>query len=1268
MITSTQDELSSDRLPDRYEIVKRLGGGGFGVVYEAFDRERETAVALKYLNSINPDTLFRFKREFRSLAGISHPNLVGLYDLAEHEGIWFFTMELIDGSTLPYALTPETDYWDSAAISSPAATATRDRSNSGLRKSHEPAAPRRVRPAIDPDRVRRVFFQLAEGVSALHEAGRLHRDLKCSNLMVTPTGRVVLLDFGLVGDIAPRPGGLETVAGGIAGTPRYMAPEQCAGATVTQAADWYAMGVMLYRSLTGDFPFDGPTLGIFHAKQAEEAPFDEGFDDLPNDLATLCRQLLSRPPADRGDGDLVRDLIGTDLDRNAAPTLGVLTEAPLLGREDELEELSAAFEESRAGHPVTVLVHGKPGIGKSALVRHFVHGVAGRRRTTVVLEGRCYAQETLPYKALDGVIDSLVAYLLRLSDEEISRIKPHHVADLMQLFPVLRRVRRFEAASTAVRGIPDVQERQRRGFHALRELLGSIADRRPLVIFIDDLQWGDATSAAVLRRLLVGVDAPSLLLLGTYRSEDAARSAFLAEVLAADSELPVTNLEVLELDEERSRMLATRLLDGDPHGWAGELAHESGGNPLFIDVLTRHAKVVSREELLQSDQPLPPAPARLADVIRATVAAVPGESRRLVELLSICGRPLGPDVIRRALDLESLSPAVVGGLRAARLLKSRGTGASEELECYHDRIRETVVASLSPESQRTYHYSFARALEDLGSEDYETLALHYQSAREPERAFTFSVRAADRAQSSLSFARAARLYRVALDLGTGETQVLNRLRIALADAYRHAGLGADAAHAYLDAAEAVGQSAPRNALLMRHQAVEQLLFSGHLDEGMALLGVVLAAVGLRMPNHPAMALAAFAGRRAQLRVRGLDFTPRHPEAQDPDELLKIDVAWSVAIGLSMIDPIRAGGFQTHHLLLSLDAGDEVRIAKAVAVEIPFSATAGTKAQVRTRELERLSRRLTGGVDDPFVKALTDSCVGGAAWLEGRWKVAAELQLAAVTRLRRECTGVAWQLATTYIVRFDSLYRCGEWATLFAELEDVLDDAEARGDLFLVVYLRIKFRAMSHLAAGNPRAAERELDAAIGRWSKDRFTLLSFWHLTVSCEVDLYRGNADRARARLDAAWGMVKKSMLLTLQLYRVSIWDLRGRIELMSARQNEAAVPKRVKAARAAAKTLRKEKAGWADVAAAAIEAGAHSLLGDRGRAYSLLTETMKRGHATDMNLHAWFANHRRAQLSPGTGAREEMARTQKALADEGLTDLDRWADVFLPGAYERL
>ena len=201
---------------DRFHVLGTLGAGGMGVVYEVHDRLRDEVVALKTLRRTGAADLYRLKREFRSLADVTHPNLVCLYELFVDEDRSFFTMERVRGVNFVEYV----------------------RGDAGVHFSSE--------------RLVSAFGQLVDGVSALHARGKLHRDIKPSNVLVTPEGRVVILDFGLIAE-ATRP----LTGGALGGTPAYMSPEEAAGHPGSEAGDWYTVGVTLYEALTGSLPFTG---------------------------------------------------------------------------------------------------------------------------------------------------------------------------------------------------------------------------------------------------------------------------------------------------------------------------------------------------------------------------------------------------------------------------------------------------------------------------------------------------------------------------------------------------------------------------------------------------------------------------------------------------------------------------------------------------------------------------------------------------------------------------------------------------------------------------------------------------------------------------------------------------------------------------------------------------------------------------------------------------------------------------------------------------
>ena len=241
----------------RFELISKLGEGGMGVVYEALDRERNMRVALKMLRRLDASSLYQFKREFRALSDLSHPNIVALYELVSEGDDWFLSMELVQGTDfITYVRGSGSGL---AASDTPSAVGSSAENTLDTRVVHpvsrrnigSPVKPVTVAPGevvalgelIQLERLTDGLAQLAQALYALHSQGMVHRDLKPSNVRVTPKGRVVLMDFGIVAETADE----SKVRGSAVGTPMYMAPEQAEEAPPTAAADWYAFGSFCIR-------------------------------------------------------------------------------------------------------------------------------------------------------------------------------------------------------------------------------------------------------------------------------------------------------------------------------------------------------------------------------------------------------------------------------------------------------------------------------------------------------------------------------------------------------------------------------------------------------------------------------------------------------------------------------------------------------------------------------------------------------------------------------------------------------------------------------------------------------------------------------------------------------------------------------------------------------------------------------------------------------------------------------------------------------------
>jgi eukaryotic-like serine/threonine-protein kinase len=717
--------LDQRLLGERFRLLRRLGEGGFGVVYEAEDLRDHGRVALKLLRNAEADWLYRFKREFRSLQGILHPGLVLLDELFCDQGRWFFTMEFVDGRSFvesmrvaPTGARPRITF-DTADATEPVAEAKRFGTSSSASPAHV---------TFDERRLRLCLRSLFEVLSVLHAANKVHRDIKPANVLVTREGRVVLIDFGLVTD------SFNGNASATVGTPGYMAPEQAASQEVSPAADLYAVGVMLHEAVTGRLPVDGPPLQVLIDKQTYN-PISQATlpPDLPEDLRSLCVKLLHVEPAKRPTAAEAWRALAEDGHATTLPERSSTGSPLFVGRVAELEELQRAFVASTRGQLVVVLVSGESGIGKSHLVRRFAKRLQQERPEVMVLEGRCHEREAVPYKTLDGVVDALSRRLSALPGAEVAALLPTQRAMLARIFPVMLRIPQLAREFAKADGDP--QSTRQRAFSALRDLFSRIALDRPTVIAVDDLQWTDEDGMKALVEVLRPPDAPPLLFVGTVRARagDAVRERIRA-LLPGE----VRVIELTNLGDQDARELAHELLRRAGASWVDSqrIATDASGHPLFVEELARHAALgaaVAGET-------------RLDDAIWARVTQLPQAAREIAELAAVAGKPVPQQVAAAAAHLEpGAFQRGTAVLRASNLVRTSGARWEDAIEPYHDRIREAMLARLTPSRRAALHEALAIAFEAASSSDSETLAVHWREAGNFNRAAAYADAAGDQA-------------------------------------------------------------------------------------------------------------------------------------------------------------------------------------------------------------------------------------------------------------------------------------------------------------------------------------------------------------------------------------------------------------------------------------------------------------------------------------------------------------------------------------------
>jgi len=1313
---------------ERFLIQRCIGSGGFGVVYEAYDQERKAVVALKTLHELTAESLYLFKQEFRLLADITHPNLITLYELMSDQDQCFFTMELVQGvNFLQYVRlykeeldpnlsetincitssinTASQDEQETAITPTPTPRSTTQSDSisqiqtiklSGEEKTNDDQVVVSINSQpnfkFDSIRLRDALRQLAAGIYAIHTAGKLHRDIKPSNILVTEEGRVVILDFGLAMELVSK-----KQQEHIVGTPAYMSPEQCVNSTLTEATDWYSVGVILYESLTGKRPFSGQVMDLLSHKQRFEplAP-SKLVKDIPKDLDLLCQQLLKKDPQKRPSGKEILERLSNNNLSVSSLSLDAARSIPFVGRESYINTIKEAFsivKETR--RTVTIYVYGNSGMGKSSLVRHFLKQLDKNEKDVVVLTGRCYEQESVPYKAFDSLIDDLSQHLKDLKKSELENLLPDDVLALARLFPVLKQVSAIASHESKVLEIPDSQQLRRRAFNALRELLARLATKTPLILFIDDLQWGDLDSAGLLIELLQPPNPPPFLLLTTYRNEEIKTSPFLTTFLPLreKTEVEIKDLAIKELSKEEAKKLAIALLGQENKELlelAEMIAQESKGNPFFVDELVRFMQLSTtsteqtytpnfaylkpitstKNKIVTATQPIigrktfshseETSFAKLDQVIYARIISLPEDARKLLEVIAVAGQPLERAIAKEAAQLDSQEQTTIALLRANRMIRLKGTKHQEQLEAYHDRIRETVVANLPSEKLKTLHRKLALLLETTA--DPERLANHFYKAGNNEKAAKYAFDAAEKAYNALAFDQAARLYQLALKLCKQQDPQQHELQVKLANSLANAGRNYEAAQNFL---AAIKMADELEALELRQRASDQLLRCGYLKESFAELKIITSKVGIKIAETPLKAILSFLVNWLKLWFRGLDFKQRPADEVPPEVLLRLDTFRSIASGLSLIDATRGVDLQSRYLLFALRVGEPQRISLALAIEAGYSSSAGGRKAKRTEKLLQLTKELAERINYPYGIAISTYVAGIAAGCFGQWKLCIERFAQAEAFLRQNCTGVSAELDTASYWTFTSLYFIGDFNQLFSRMPTVLKDIRERGSLIGETMLRLRTTYIKFLANDEIDNAKTELEESISRWSQKAFQMQHFWHLFGQVQTLLYEGKAKAAYELLKEKWTRITRSFLLRIQSFYLQILHLQARTIIALVAQEPSFISL-LKVAKNNARLIEKENMPWGNAFAKQIYASIAAIKGEKEKATKLLAETEKNFESVDMLLYATAVRHRRGELLGNDQGNHLIETSRLWMSNQQIKNSSAITNMLVPGKWK--
>ena len=670
--------------PYRYE--RPIGKGGMANVLLARDPGGEP-VALKVLKASRFKTgLTRFRREFRALARLRHPNVIAVESYGDIHGHPYIAMEYVEGTDL----------------------------HKTIRGFREISPERRWR------RVEEVLIDLARALEYIHRRGLVHRDLKPSNILIDNQGSCRLTDFGIVKDLHPSADA--HVSNTLVGTWAYASPEQITGKPLDHRSDLYSLGVILYAMLTGRRPFSAKNMSGYldlHQKQAPRPP-TALYPAVPALLERICLKLLQKAPRDRYQSarEILEELESAESEE-AAPEAVAGWKPPMIGRVrvlSRVNDIISALSRSEGG---AAIICGPEGAGRTRFLETALE--QGHKLGVGIHHLRCIPGE--------GALETATRLAAALG-RELGQQAPPGLLTVSQIPPSMR---------------IDADLRYQL-FDAVRETLETLLEDGPRILALDDLHHAQRPSIDLLgylSRSLVGRQELPLLILGTVRT-DAVSPAVHALLEGRVLHEKPEQLILPPLNRKEVAQLVSGLLGQPAHALADRLHAETEGNPLFVTEFIR-SLVQSGAILFEDDGSMVLAedPQRLAtgeleippgvrQVVHNRLQPLSPEDRYIISIIAVSGRPLEADALLDVLgadDEEALDR--IDRLIAEGILEERRVGLEPLYDFTHRKFGEVIVQELSTNRRTALHRQLAVALELLNGDapaSAEAIGEHYRQA------------------------------------------------------------------------------------------------------------------------------------------------------------------------------------------------------------------------------------------------------------------------------------------------------------------------------------------------------------------------------------------------------------------------------------------------------------------------------------------------------------------------------------------------------------
>lgn len=759
------------------------------------------------------------------------------------------------------------------------------------------------------------------------------------------------------------------------------------------------------------------------------------------------------------------------------------------GRQRELASLSSALQTAHSGRAVIVFLHSQPGMGRSAILEQFEQSVEARAQ---VFRGRCHPRESVPYKAIDELVDHVAGWMRRLPAYSRQDLLPSDWETyLPEIFPVLASASR----PTGSRHLRPEWLRQRAVESGI-SLFRRISEARPIVVSLEDVQWGDADSAQWFCETLLGLANSPILAILTFHSGSES-TPFLERILS-DPRLASLDLRTLEIpplspDEAKSMVLSgyPPCQGGDP-SLLEHLVAEGRGLPWLTHILARRACDLHQTgpinyQFITLD-------AHFQDEIRSLSAP----ALALLEGVCLAGRPLSAALAAQVAGLKGQLTQALSILERRGLVRVQRAGDEEVITPAYGDLLEMVLSRIHPAKAVEMHRAMARAMAAAGG-DEGTIADHWLAGENLDAAARVALVGAHKAGQTLAYGEAVRLYRLALEVGRWQGDERARIGTLLGNALLSGNRPVDAARCWLDAA----QGAPLDIRLdLERQAAAQLMISGHAEEGLQVVEGLLERMG--EPPVPSFqwVRAAWLLERSALWVESL--LPMPAPSADPTVLQRVEVYAFLVHAMVLLNPVYGFYFHSRHLRLARRAGDRWGLNLGYAMEAVLQANRG-HADETARALRVVGKLVAASEEtDHELRGIASLAHGVTTYLLGHPHRSEGTLKEAFERLY-QVPHLALETGTAQMFYLRAILTRGDLKLAKRLRADWLATAFNTQNRLLASLLRSDIGIWLPLADDRPDLAHRDVSQSLQGWSQQPWNYVHQFTQAAEVMVLAYEG-------------------------------------------------------------------------------------------------------------------------------------------------------------------